>query len=391
MIADLELENFTAFRKLDISFSSKINVIVGSNGTGKTHLLKVIYALAGLGSHQPQTHSNHSDLDAILSEKLLRLFLPTENKIGALHADGAKGQGSISIKNSNGSIIAATFNYNSKKSRLNKKAQPDNKGEGPVFIPTKEVLSLVKGVRHGEHDQATIERIFDDTYLDLVKLLTGRGAENDKQNNLENPRIYNIAKELVKLMGGRYCLKGESGFCFEAGAYEEKASLDLSEPKAAQMYQDPTVTRFVQTKKRNLSSDMTAEGYRKIGVLHRLVENGTFNQKGGGLLLWDEPEANLNPKLMKKLVEAVLELSRNGQQIVLATHDYVLLKWFDLLMDKGKEDHVRYHVLDNNDSAKGVRVSSTDEYSQLSKNAISNTFAELYDAEIERSLGGAPA
>lgn len=40
---------------------------------------------------------------------------------------------------------------------------------------------------------------------------------------------------------------------------------------------------------------------------------------------------------MKDLVHVLLELARNGQQIILATHDYVLLKWFDLLMDKGKE------------------------------------------------------
>ena len=46
-----------------------------------------------------------------------------------------------------------------------------------------------------------------------------------------------------------------------------------------------------------------------------------------------------------EIVQILLELSRNGQQVVLATHDYVLLKWFDLLMDERKEDHVRFHSL----------------------------------------------
>jgi len=46
MIAGIEIENFTAFGNLDIPLSPRINVIIGSNGTGKTHLLKAIYALA---------------------------------------------------------------------------------------------------------------------------------------------------------------------------------------------------------------------------------------------------------------------------------------------------------------------------------------------------------
>ena len=62
-------------------------------------------------------------------------------------------------------------------------------------------------------------------------------------------------------------------------------------------------------------------------------------------LFWDEPESNMNPKLMKLLVQILIELSRNGQQIIVATHDYVLLKWFDLLIDKGMDDHIVYYGL----------------------------------------------
>ena len=92
---------------------------------------------------------------------------------------------------------------------------------------------------------------------------------------------------------------------------------------------------------------------------------------------------------MNELVQILLELSRNGQQIVVATHDYVLLKWLDLLMDKkGKEDHVRYHVLQKRDEDGKMSVYSTDDYSQLVDTGISKTFGELYEAEIERSLKG---
>ena len=43
-LEQLHLENFTVFRKLDLKFCRGINVLIGENGTGKTHLLKVLYA-----------------------------------------------------------------------------------------------------------------------------------------------------------------------------------------------------------------------------------------------------------------------------------------------------------------------------------------------------------
>ena len=36
-------ERFTAFRHLDLELHAGINVFVGANGTGKTHLLKAAY------------------------------------------------------------------------------------------------------------------------------------------------------------------------------------------------------------------------------------------------------------------------------------------------------------------------------------------------------------
>ena len=38
------LKNFTVFEDFQLEVSSGINVFVGENGTGKTHLLKALYA-----------------------------------------------------------------------------------------------------------------------------------------------------------------------------------------------------------------------------------------------------------------------------------------------------------------------------------------------------------
>jgi recombinational DNA repair ATPase RecF len=39
----LHLQNFTVFQDAEFSFVPGINVLVGANGTGKTHLMKVLF------------------------------------------------------------------------------------------------------------------------------------------------------------------------------------------------------------------------------------------------------------------------------------------------------------------------------------------------------------
>lgn len=386
MITSVEIENFTAFGSLQLSLSPRVNVVIGSNGTGKTHLLKAIYGLA-LASLPVSVDRSAKEVAADVSRKLLRLFSPEESRLSTLRPSGAKAPTRLSLVSSDETRTAISFGSRSEA------VQVDAGGVGhelqPVFIPTKEVLSLVRGMRHSDHDRATVEMIFDDGYIDLAELLVRPGFEDEASSLAEDPRLSSVVRELVDLVGGRYLWTDRNAFRFEPGRYEEKADPARSKSKAAQVYQDSTVTRFVGKRGQEpLASGMTAEGFRKIGILHRLLCNGSINPGATGVLIWDEPEANLNPKLMKKLVQVLLELSRNGQQIVVATHDYVLLKWLDLLTDKGKDDHVRYHALYRDPTTLKVAVESADSYSLISKTAISDTFAELFDEDMARALAG---
>ena len=44
-IRKIFIKNITVFEDFELSFDKGINVIIGENGIGKTHLLKYIYAL----------------------------------------------------------------------------------------------------------------------------------------------------------------------------------------------------------------------------------------------------------------------------------------------------------------------------------------------------------
>ncbi|MBU3179256.1 AAA family ATPase [Clostridium estertheticum] len=45
-IEKLSLKNITVFEELDIAFSQGINILIGENGTGKTHVMKILYAIS---------------------------------------------------------------------------------------------------------------------------------------------------------------------------------------------------------------------------------------------------------------------------------------------------------------------------------------------------------
>lgn len=378
MISHLQLKNFIAFADLGIDFSPGINIVIGENGTGKTQLLKAILALSGPAACEEQAGEQ-------LARKLCRLYHPLSNQVGELRRSGARGEARLSATFASGQAITAQFSGSATAAKVS--TNTNGETAPAIFIPTKEVLSLVRGLTAERPHLPTIERIFDDGYLDLANALVKEGVNDLNAKVQLNPKFGSIVPRLTNLIGGQYLL--ENGrFVFEPGRYVEKDASTRSKAQHAQMYQDSTEWKFVPGSKQRLSSGMTAEGFRKIGVLQRLLGNGSLNPGASGPLLWDEPESNLNPKLMKDLVLALLELARNGQQIILATHDYVLLKWFDLLMDKGKGDQVRFHVLSRNADSGQVRRDSMDDYRAIEPNAIADTFNELTKEQVARKMGG---
>ena len=139
---------------------------------------------------------------------------------------------------------------------------------------------------------------------------------------------------------------------------------------------------FLKNKQGDLEFTLLAEGMRKLALIWLLIQNGTL--LSGSVLFWDEPETNLNPTLIGDVVEVILELQRLGVQVFLTTHNYVLLKEFDLR--KKKDDQIRYLSL-YRDESQTIVANASDSYLEINPNAIIATFSDLYDRELKRSLG----
>lgn len=366
MITAISLENFAAFKKLDLDFFPGINIIIGENSCGKTQLLKSIYAL----SHEQEVTS-----------KLLGLFKPNNKKLTGLYHRGGVGKAEVSATDSSGQTSKIEFGS---RTETVKHESAFSGLSLPVLVPTKEVLSLLEAIQTEAVPQETLSILFDDSIVDLCRTLLGEPIESLAEAVNEDPRLGRIVPMLVNAIGGKFDING-SEHVFVKGLFVEKGNSEISKSKSADMYADFTQLEFRKIAKSETSITMTAEGYRKIGLLQRLIHVGALAKGQANVLLWDEPESNINPVLMRVLVECLLELTRNGQQVIIATHDYVLLKWFDLLMDKSKGDHVLYHALFRGEDGE-ISKETVINYKMLSENAIAETFSELYDFELERAL-----
>lgn len=332
----LVLQNFTAFEKLTLDFSSGINVLIGINGTGKTHLLKLLYSSCSITEETGVT----------LSTKLIQNFRPFEDRIGRLiRRTGKSSTAKIVITREGDLKLTASFTNHTKDQLkiniVNRAAWLENKVTS-VFIPVKEMLAHAPGFRSL---YARREVSFEGVYADIVDL-----AYLPKLNGPIDRDRTRLLNALQKAIEGKVVTKGEFF--------------------------------FLKNKQGDLEFSLLAEGMRKLALIWLLIQNGTL--LSGTILFWDEPEANINPSLMGEVVEVILELQRLGVQVFLTTHNYVLLKEFDLR--KKQEDSIRYVSLYRNETG-AVEANSSDDYNGIDPNAIAGTFSDLYDSELKRSLG----
>ena len=336
-ISLIKLSNFTAFGMLEQEFSPGVNVLIGANGTGKTHLLKILYAACAITSGE--------DAERGFGLKLRNVFNPYEGRVGRLsRRQSTSVKTRIAITKKGGSKLTAEFSNHTNKAediRVTGETAWQKERLESAYIPVKEMLAHAPGFLA---TAAKREIAFEEVYVDIIKraFLPKLKGPTDK----DRARLLTALKKAIE---GEVIVKGEYF--------------------------------FLKSKQGDLEFTLLAEGMRKLALVWLLIQNGTL--LSGSVLFWDEPEANLNPTLMGEVVEVVLELQRLGVQVFLTTHNYVLLKEFDLR--RKKSDAVRYISLFRDESLSVVGRSSNT-YSGVDPNAIAATFADLYQRDVARAL-----
>lgn len=128
---------------------------------------------------------------------------------------------------------------------------------------------------------------------------------------------------------------------------------------------------------------MVAERHKKLALLWLLIKNGEIDKNT--ILLFDEPESNLNPKLTGVLVDILLSLSRIGVQIFIATHNNFIIDEFEL--QRNKNDNIKFHSFYFGDNkGEGVLVESNKYIDKIKHNAIENKFKEQHYISIKKAF-----
>ena len=127
---------------------------------------------------------------------------------------------------------------------------------------------------------------------------------------------------------------------------------------------------------------LVAEGWRKLAMLVRLIATGSLLDKG--CLFWDEPEANLNPRLIREVARAILNVCDAGVQVFVATHSLFLLREFEILL---KHEFAtleqKYFGLKRSDA--GVDVSQADAIGDMDPLLLLDESLEQWDRFVDPS------
>jgi len=335
MLEQLKLQNFTAFTDLALDLAPGVNILVGANGTGKTHLLKLLYA--ALSSQAVVDRSSSESF----ARKLQNVFLPRDRHLGRLvHRvqGGATCKGTITRAGRN-----LTFSFSSRATnKLEFRSSWQSDIAPAVYIPVKEMLANAPGFRSLYQ---TREIHFEEVYADIIDkayLPTLRGAPTR-----ERKRLLDM---LQQAMEGRVVIKGQQF--------------------------------FLKNRQGELEFTLLAEGLRKLALLWLLIQNGTLLE--GATLFWDEPEANLNPSLIHTLVAILLQLQLQGVQLFVTTHSYVVLKEFELLHTADQALH--YIVLQRDVDSREITYRVADNYLGTLPHAVAQAYETIFDREVQRTL-----
>lgn len=302
IIKSVEISNFTVFKKIDIEFNKGINVIIGDNGTGKTHLMKLLYA-----TQKEEIITENSEYFKGL---VTRRMCSSEDENCENH--------SIDIKSDMSS------------------------GAGDIiFIPAKDMLT------HSKSFLSLYEKFdmpFDKTHKDII-------SKSLLPNLRQIPEIgQNILSRIENIIGGKVVVENETFYIKKENGLKVEFSVE-------------------------------AEGIKKIAILWQLIMNESITENS--ILFWDEPEANINPSLMKTVVEILLELSRQGVQIFLSTHNYIFAKYMEILSKES--DSISFHSLYKSEDGSAL-CETKRKLIYLENNSILKENIQIYETEIERVM-----
>lgn len=336
MLNSVELRNFGPLDHIKWKKLGRINLLIGSNGCGKTFLLKAMYAAVRTLEEYKRGRERRSAAE-ILADKLYWTF--QAEKIGDLVAKGTYVPLSYKMKFDDNDF-SYSFGKDTSRQILTLENDIPPRSSNSVFLPAKEVLSLHSIILESREQDKVFG--FDDTYLDLAKALRllPKGGKNYAEFAASR-------RHLESMLGGKVEFDEASG-CWQ----------------------------FKKGKQR-FPVGVTAEGVKKIAILDTLLGNRYLDTRS--VIFIDEPEAALHPAAISRFLDIIANLSERGIQFFLASHSYFVIKKLFLI---AQAKNISIPTL-SEDGKKWIEKNLQD---GMPDNPIIEESIRLYKQEVELAL-----
>ena len=304
MLNKAVIKNFGPLPNGEYQCAPGLNVVVGENGLGKSQLLKLLYAVLKVNADAKDF--TKAALQKAYADKLVGVFRP--DALGRL-AKRKQGRERCEVRlEMDDSALSCAFGFASQaKSEVQLDKLPAKALEqAPAYIPTRELVTLCPWFGP-LYDNFHLR--FEESWRDTVSLLGAPSVKGPREK-----KAAELLKPLEEAMGGKVVVDSGTGEFY------------LSIPGEG-----------------NMEMPLVAEGLRKLAMLARLISTGALLVLG--YLFWDEPETNLNPKLIKVLARSILTLCQQGIQVFVATHSLFLMRELEMLLQEDQFRHIPHRFL----------------------------------------------
>ncbi|MDH4555718.1 ATP-binding cassette domain-containing protein [Pseudomonas sp. BN417] len=319
MLKSASIQSFGPLPNAEFRFAPGLNVVVGENGCGKSQLLKLLYSLLKVQADSREL--SKTALQKSCADKLVGVFRP--ESLGRL-VQRLQGQSKCEIAlrmETSAHNLSISFATRATTAVQVEKSPKIGLDKSPVYLPTRELVTLCPWFVP-LYDNYHLE--FEESWRDTVSLLGNPTIKGKREAT-----VARLVKPLEEAMGGKVVVDSATGRFYLQVPGEGKMEMPL-----------------------------VAEGLRKMAMLARLISTGTLLEQG--YLFWDEPETNLNPKLIKIIALSIMSLCSQGIQVFVASHSLFLLRELEILAEKPEFKAVKQRYFSLKATAQGIELEQGD-------------------------------
>ena len=356
-------QNFAKLKDTSVEFND-ITVLAGKPSTGKSYVMKFVYAMKVNTDKQRETLNSYLEFSELIIEKSSSLseieqktFLEKlkllQNEIDSWGDPSQEDEKKI-IQN----IYKNTIN-----SIFTNMSQISNNFEVTYKNIT---LSYFNDILNFKKNYNYKRKISNIIFVETPLIL-----EFHKHMNRKKAKTPYHIESLLNILDKDYSSTDEE---------QDKFIKDFSQ-KANNIINGDIKNQngsFIFSKNNDKNYDIfnTSSGTKSIGLLQYLVTNKAL--KKGSVLFWEEPEVHLHPEWQKKMIELFIELMNAGVKIVFSTHSAYMIEYLNALSKKRElTDRISFNLLKEENGIVENIILSNDNNWDLIQDELLNPLEEI--------------